>query len=772
MGVDLSQFHETFFEEASEGLDDMESSLLNLKLDGDYVEDVNTIFRGAHSIKGGSATFGFSDVAEFTHVMETLMDQVRSGERKPTQEDIDLFLLSVDCVRDMLFAHRDSVDVDRDKVADMQSRLEAALHDSTVTQQGGKSSDDTITEDEFEALLDELHGNGKAPSAKNPPATVGYEEISDEEFDSLLDDLHGAGKGPTSMLTQAVPVSGWHISFRPCPEMLKSGNDPKRIIRELAAMGELQVQVDTSGLPPFSDMNPEECYLAWDMELRTQTGRDDVEEVFAWVDDSCDIQINALEPGQAEDACAVSAESSQAKEDETPLIKPVDGEPMKTDNKSSKPAAVRTGPTAQNTGGDNKPATETSGTQRSSGGSETTSIRVKIEKVDELINMVGELVITQSMLSRFGEDFDIKDLPMMRDGLAELERNTRELQESAMRIRMLPISFAFNRFPRLVRDLSNKLGKKIELKLTGEQTELDKTVMEKIGDPLVHLVRNALDHGIEAPEVRQAAGKPETGILQLNAYHEGGNIVIEISDDGAGLNTQKILTKAREQGIVTDESALSEQEICDLIFHPGLSTAGEVSDVSGRGVGMDVVRKNIRDLSGNVEIYSKTGEGSTITIRLPLTLAILDGQIIRVGNETYIIPLVSIIETIQVDKQSVNAVAGNTEVFSLREQYIQIIRLYDVFGIDPDKTDLSEGLLVVVEGDNQKVGLFVDELYGQQQVVIKSLKSNYKAVEGISGATILGDGTVALIIDTPGLIKLAHDRGITSHTQFGQGAAA
>ena len=764
MALDLSQFHDTFFEESFEGLDSMESSLLNLHIEGDYTEEINTIFRGAHSIKGGSATFGFSDVAEFTHVMETLMDQVRSGERKPTQEDIDLFLLSVDCVREMLSAHRDGVEVNREKVADMQARLETALHGSSAVQQEEKGDSDTITDDEFEALLDELHGDGKGPAAKSKPVSTDCEEISDEEFESLLDSLHGTGRGPTSDDVRSLSGPGWRIRFRPYPEMLKSGNDPKRIIRELAGMGELGVRVDTSELPPFFEMNPEECYLAWDMELSTKAGREDVEEVFAWVDDSCEIHIKPLarEPAQKEDPNAAVKQPDQTMENKPQPNRSVSDESMKPDKKKPDSTAAQ----------ESKSAGDHGGTRRARGGSETTSIRVSIEKVDELINMVGELVITQSMLSRFGEDFDIKDLPKMRDGLAELERNTRELQESAMRIRMLPISFAFNRFPRLVRDLSNKLGKKVELKLTGEQTELDKTVMEKIGDPLVHLVRNALDHGIEAPEVRKAAGKPEAGTLQLNAYHEGGNIVIEISDDGAGLNTQKILAKAREQGIVTDESGLSEQEIHDLIFHPGFSTADEVSDVSGRGVGMDVVRKNIRDLSGNVEIYSKTGEGSTITIRLPLTLAILDGQIVRVGDETYIIPLVSILETIQVDEQSVNAVAGKAEVFYLREQYIQIIRLYDVFGVEPNKTSISEGLLVVVEGDGQKVGLFVDELYGQQQVVIKSLKSNYMAVEGISGATILGDGTVALIIDTPGLIKLAHDRGITRHTRYGQGAVA
>ncbi|MDH5409514.1 MAG: chemotaxis protein CheW, partial [Gammaproteobacteria bacterium] len=393
--------------------------------------------------------------------------------------------------------------------------------------------------------------------------------------------------------------------------------------------------------------------------------------------------------------------------------------------------------------------------KRKSGG-EASSIRVSIDKVDELINTVGELVITQSMLGQFGEVEDLNNshLEKMRDGLAQLERNTRELQEAVMRIRMLPISFAFQRFPRLVHDLSAQLGKKVELKMSGEHTELDKTVMEKIGDPLVHLVRNSMDHGIEKPENRVDANKHETGVVHLNAYHQGGNIVIEIIDDGAGLNTEKILAKAKSLGLVTDSENMTEEQIHDLIFNPGFSTADEVSDVSGRGVGMDVVRRNIRSLGGTVDVKSVQGEGSTFTIRLPLTLAILDGQLVRVGSETYIIPLVSIVESVQLDEGKINIVSGRGEVYKLRDEFIPIVRLYHIFSIPFDMNDDERGLLVVVEADGEKIALFVDELLGQQQVVIKSLETNFKKVEGLSGATILGDGTVALILDVKGLFDL------------------
>jgi two-component system chemotaxis sensor kinase CheA len=330
---------------------------------------------------------------------------------------------------------------------------------------------------------------------------------------------------------------------------------------------------------------------------------------------------------------------------------------------------------------------------------------------------------------------------------------------------MLPISFAFNRFPRMVHDLSAKLNKKIELTMSGEQTEIDKTVMEKIGDPLVHLVRNSIDHGIETPEVRRAAGKPETGVVNLNAYHQGGNVVIVITDDGAGLNHERIFAKAVERGLVGANDELSDTQIYDLLFEPGFSTAESVSDVSGRGVGMDVVRRNIMALGGGIDVSSKVGEGSTFTIRLPLTLAILDGQLVRVGGNTYIIPLVSIVESLLVNKKNVNEIAGKAEVYQLRSNYLPIIRLYDVFGVEPDRRTLDDGLLVVVEGDGKKGGLLVDELLGQQQVVVKSLETNFRRVEGLSGATILGDGTVALIVDVDGVVRLSAGAGHTTSKQ-------
>ena len=383
------------------------------------------------------------------------------------------------------------------------------------------------------------------------------------------------------------------------------------------------------------------------------------------------------------------------------------------------------------------------------------SIRVGVDKVDSLINLVGELVITQSMLSELGNDFDLTKVERLNSGLEQLLQNTKELQESVMRIRMLPISFAFNRFPRLVHDLSKKTGKDIELILKGEQTELDKTVMEQIGDPLVHLVRNAVDHGIESAEVRLANGKPKKGTIMLDAYHQGGSIVIEIKDDGGGIDREAVFNKALEKGLVDEKTVLTDAQTFDLLFEPGFSTAKEVSDISGRGVGMDVVKRNIQSLGGRIQVISEPGKGSTFRVNLPLTLAILDGQLVQVGTETYIIPLITIVESLQPQKELINRVSGDMVLYRLREDNVPVIPIYQLFNIPCEFDNIENSLLVVVEADGQKIGLMVDDLLAQQQVVIKSLNDNYQQVDGISGATILGDGSVAMILDVPGIITMA-----------------
>jgi two-component system chemotaxis sensor kinase CheA len=667
MTLDLAQFHETFFEESFEALDSMEAALLKLSA-GEVDKDlINTIFRVAHSIKGGSATFGFADVAGFTHILETLLDDLRAGKRQVRPELVDLLLRSGDLMRQMLVATKDKHPLDKARIASLHAELQAVL---------------------------------AAPPDAAPAAPV------------------------TTVAVSAVPAtarSGWRIHFVPGPKLLQHGNDPLRILRELHSLGPCEVRADAMKIPPLADLDAEQCRISWTIELAGEIPESTVRTVFEWVEGECDLTIEPLgAPASAK------VEPAQA-----PAM-PAAGSP------TAAIAATK--------------AAEPSSVEATRAGGEGGSIRVSIEKIDELLNSVGELVITQSVLSQLAAPLEGRDADELRNALGQLERHMRSLQESVMRVRMLPISFVFNRFPRLVRDLGQRLGKKIELRMTGDSTELDKTVLEKIGDPLVHLVRNSIDHGIEMPDARVAAGKSASGTIELNAYHKGGSVIVEVSDDGGGLKRDRILAKARERGLVAADEELSEERIFNLIFAPGFSTADVISDVSGRGVGMDVVKRNINELGGHVQIFSTPGKGSMVRIRLPLTLAILDGQLARVGGEVYVVPIVSIVETIQVRKEQVSTIASQGEVFRLRDDYLPIVRLYDLFGIQPDHTDLLEGLLMIVEADGKRFGLFVDELLSQQQVVIKSLETNFRPVIGLAGATMLGDGRVALILDVPGVM--------------------
>jgi two-component system chemotaxis sensor kinase CheA len=681
MTLDLAQFHDTFFEESFEALDSMEAALLKLSAGEVDAELINTIFRVAHSIKGGAATFGFTDVAGFTHTAETLLDQLRAGKRPVTPDLVDLFLRSGDLMREMLVATRDKQPLDKARVATLHGEIEAVL-----------ASDP-----------------GAAPKAA--PATAATPV-------PVAGDVASAG--------QAAGPAGWRVSFVPGPQLLRHGNDPLRILRELHTLGTCSVRVDAMKIPPLADLDAEECKMSWTVELHGNVAESAVRAVFEWVEGECDLRIEAL--GGPASAGVTDAPAA-------PVAVPATG--------AGSAAAVPAAASAK------APADATHDTAR---GGEGGSIRVSIEKIDELLNSVGELVITQSVLSQLAAPLEGRDADELRNALGQLERHMRSLQESVMRVRMLPISFVFNRFPRLVRDLGQRLGKKIELRMNGDTTELDKTVLEKIGDPLVHLVRNSIDHGIEMPDARAAAGKSASGTIELNAYHKGGSVVVEVSDDGGGLKRDKILAKARERGLVAADEELSEDRIFNLIFAPGFSTADVVSDVSGRGVGMDVVKRNINELGGHVQIFSTPGKGSMVRIRLPLTLAILDGQLARVGNEVYVVPIVSIVETIQVRRELVSSIAGRGEVFRLRDDYLPIVRLYDLFGIEPEHTELLDGLLMIVEADGNRVGLFVDELMSQQQVVIKSLETNFRPVTGLAGATMLGDGRVSLILDIPGVI--------------------
>ena len=692
MSIDLSQFIPSFLEESFEGLELMESSLLTLQSGDD--ETINSIFRAAHSIKGGAGTFGFNKVTEFTHLVETLLDEMRDGRREILQTDVDILLKSVDCIRLLIESARDGVEVDDEDINPTTQALENTL------------------------------ANGANDSNDSEPNTSS----------SVVE-------------TEKQSTSSWSISFIPEHHLVKTGNDPLLLFNALADLGEITVTANSSALPPLTDIDAEELYLSWHINLVGETTEEEILEVFEWVEDDCQLEVlsNTQESTEKDTDQVLASDANENEGYQAPNA-PQDENTTQVDLASVDEQQIAA----------DQPVQDKSSAKAKQ---EVGSIRVGVDKVDMLINLVGELVITQSMLSELGNNFDMDKVDRLTSGLEQLLQNTKELQESVMRIRMLPISFAFNRFPRLVYDLANKTGKEIELIIKGEQTELDKTVMEQIGDPLVHLVRNAGDHGIEAPQVRIDKGKPAKGTIILDAYHLGGNIVIEISDDGAGIDKNAVFNKAVEKNIVEANATLTDNQIYDLLFEPGFSTAKQLSDISGRGVGMDVVKRNIQALGGRIQIDSEPDKGSIFKVNLPLTLAILDGQLVKVGTETYIIPLIAIVESLQVTPSHINRVSGDVVLYRLREDNVPVIPIYDLFNIEADQTLLEDALLVVVEADGQKVGLMVDDLLAQQQVVIKSLEDNYQQVQGISGATILGDGSVAMILDISGIIQMA-----TEHT--------
>ncbi|GHD90465.1 chemotaxis protein CheA [Pseudocitrobacter faecalis] len=639
--MDISDFYQTFFDEADELLADMEQHLLDLVPSDPDTEQMNAIFRAAHSIKGGAGTFGFSVLQETTHLMENLLDDARRGELPLNTDIINLFLETKDIMQEQLDAYKSSQEPD---AASFEYICQA---------------------------LRQLALEAKGESA--PPATR------------------------LTVVEKAVPPQG---TLRITLSRLKPG-EPEMLREELgnlATLSEVTMSVDSLSAILEGDVN-----------------QDDIVAVLCFVIEADQITFNS-EPAQ---------EPEQSKPVATPTLVPV--------------AAARTER--------EKPARA----------SESTSIRVAVEKVDQLINLVGELVITQSMLAQRSTELDPVQHGDLITSMGQLQRNARDLQESVMSIRMMPMEYVFSRFPRLVRDLASKLGKQVELTLQGSSTELDKSLIERIIDPLTHLVRNSLDHGIELPETRIAAGKSEVGNLILSAEHQGGNICIEVTDDGAGLNRERILAKALSQGLAVHDN-MTDDEVGMLIFAPGFSTAEQVTDVSGRGVGMDVVKRNIQEMGGHVEIQSKQGTGTTIRILLPLTLAILDGMSVKVCDEVFILPLNAVMESLQPRDEDLHPLAGGERVLEVRGEYLPLVELWKVFDVQGAKTEATQGIVVILQSAGRRYALLVDQLIGQHQVVVKNLESNYRKVPGISAATILGDGSVALIVDVAALQSLNREK--------------
>ena len=681
---DLTQFYQIFFEEAGENLDLMEQMLLNLNLETADDEELNGIFRCAHSVKGGAATFGFADVAELTHQMESLLDRLRRHELQPNSAMVDVLLESADASRSLLARHQAGGEGDILPTADLVRRISELAAGGGQVQQSASPAISVPAQPVPVAVVATPKARTDGKHKRILKISIGPLERPEQadSIQELFRDIPGLGD-ITPLLTEKKDARVYHVATDSTDEDLLD-LFAFHVSRE-------HIHIESADAP---------------LEPTLGAG--------AYADDPAPGAPIAAFPGFGFFDGAPGAPALDAK----PTVKPV-------------AKGVAAGGAAQ---------------------PEAATIRVAISKVDQLINLVGELVITQAMLAQNSRALDPAVYQQLLTGLADLDRNTRDLQESVMSIRMIPMSIVFSRFPRMLRDLAGKLGKKVDFVTQGEATELDKGLVEKITDPLTHLVRNSCDHGVELPSERFAAGKAETGTITLSASHQGGSIVIEVRDDGRGLSRDKILNKARERGLdVSDQ--MSDADVWQLIFAPGFSTAAVVTDVSGRGVGMDVVKKNIAALNGTVEIDSSEGYGMKVSVRLPLTLAIMDGMSVGVGEEVYILPLSSVIESFQVKADAVSTVGQGSQLVKVRDEYMPVIELEKVFQVPRFDFERSCDIMVVVEAEGSRVALLVDELLGQQQVVVKNLESNYRKVPNVSGATILGDGKVALILDTGALVR-------------------
>ncbi|HEK0655095.1 MAG: chemotaxis protein CheA [Proteus mirabilis] len=733
--MDITEFYQTFFDEADELLADMEQHLLLLDPQNPDQEQLNAIFRSAHSIKGGAATFGFVKLQQTTHVLENLLDSARRHEMVLTDDIINLFLEAKDIMQQQLDAHKNSQEPDEETfnyICEKLRQLALEVKEEQSTQLGEGSDSASLAE-------------SNTPTESITPVSAVHH--TDDELNKENQPLATANTTNTDGLYQH------HIILSDLKE-----TDIDLMLDELKHLGEVsQVEKQHHGLEAV---------------LKTTATQEDISAVLCFV----------IEPEQISFANVATTEEKAKSTDKTQ-------EQASSVTESSQPAAQTEQSTTveKNVASLNKnsqadevtkvaatlPPTAAPAPARkpvvAQAKTESTSIRVAVEKVDQLINLVGELVITQSMLAQHSDTLEPSIHSDLLSCIAQLQRNSRDLQESVMSIRMMPMEYVFSRFPRVVRDLAGKMHKKVELNMIGSSTELDKSLIEKIIDPLTHLVRNSLDHGIEMPADRIAAGKPEAGQLTLSAEHQGGNICIEVTDDGAGLNRERILKKAISSGLAVSEN-MSNEEVAMLIFAPGFSTAEVVTDVSGRGVGMDVVKRNIQEMGGQIQISFEVGKGTRIRILLPLTLAILDGMSVKVNDEVFILPLGTVVSSLQPEEEDIYPLAGDEKLLQVRGEYLPLIELHRTFNIEGAQTDITQAIAVIVQSAGRRYALLVDKLVGQHQVVVKNIESNYRKVPGISAATIMGDGSVALILDVPELQRLSHSqmtekkKNTTAHT--------
>ena len=738
--MDMNEIKEIFFQECEEQLAELESGLLKLN-DGDRdPETVNAVFRAVHSIKGGAGAFGLDDLVAFAHVFETTLDCVRSNRLEPTQDVLKVMLKSADVLADLTNAARDGGYVDETRSRALVKELEALAN-----------------------------GEAPAPAAKTPePATAAATPAptptDDSGFQPIPFSFDSFDDGDAMVDSRA-----YEISFRPRRELYTKGNEAALLLRDLSRIGEMSINCDADSLPALDKMDPEDAYFSWTIQLKTEKSEDDIRTVFEFAEWDCDLEIR-----EAADA---------APEEELPMIpvpfdlSALDETDTAAETTSSANAAVEAVAAAETASSVSKMAAaaarvekkEASATAASTAAAQNAAaaaaagqtIRVDLDRVDRLINLVGELVINQAMLSQSVIENDTTGTSSINMGLEELQQLTREIQDSVMAIRAQPVKPVFQRMSRIVREVADMVGKSIRLVTEGENTEVDKTVIDKLAEPLTHMIRNAVDHGIETPEKREAAGKDPEGTIKLTAKHRSGRIVIELVDDGAGINRERVRQKAIDNDLIAADANLTDEEIDNLIFAPGFSTADKISDISGRGVGMDVVKRSIQALGGRISISSRPGHGSTFTMSLPLTLAVLDGMVVTVAGQTLVVPLTAIVETLQPEASSIHSFGANQRLISIRDSFCPLVDVGRILNFRATQANPVEGvaLLVESEGGGQRA-LMVDAIQGQRQVVIKSLEANYTHVPGIAAATILGDGRVALILDVDAVVAASRGQSL------------
>lgn len=743
----------TFFQECEELLADLEGNLLTLESGSTDIEVINAVFRAVHSVKGGAGAFGLEDLVRFAHVFETLMDELRSG-RKPCDElTVKTLLRASDVLADHVAAARGAgAAVDPARSAGLVAELETLTYGGAAPVAAAEPEEDDFG---FTPVAMDL-GAFDAPAGLPdlPP----------------LPDL--AALAPLPDLSALAAAGGWKIVFRPHPRLYASANETGLLLRELGRLGPMRVQMDDSGVPLLDALEPTDSHLIWTIELEGDASEDEVREVFDFVEMDCDLSITPLgdavsveaapvaveeaAPDLGDDASAL-ARAASSDLDIAALLASVGAAPTE----APAPVAVAVAPAIATAAEPvaSPPVKPAPAPAAAPAAAAPVTIRVDLERVDRLINAVGELVIQQAMLAQRVTESGLARSSDIGLGLEDLELLTREIQDSVMAIRAQPVKSVFQRMPRLVREAAEATGKKVKLVTSGEDTEVDKTVVERLAEPITHMLRNAIDHGLESPEDRLAAGKPAEGTVRLAALHRSGRIVIEIADDGKGINRPRVKGIAVERGLIAEDAVLSDDEIDNLIFLPGFSTATEVSDLSGRGVGMDVVRRSIQSLGGRISISSVPGKGSTFTLSLPLTLAVLDGMVVGAAEQTLVAPLAAIVESLTPNAADIHYVGGVDPVLRFREAFVPLVDVGLVMGFRDAPTELKGGVVMIVETESrQRAALLVDAIHGQRQVVIKSLETHYRHVEGVAAATILGDGRVALILDIDALVTAKRSR--------------